>query len=575
MEALLLFPLEEPMIDMIEKMFTIALVPVIVLLCCAPSPLQGEVVARYGDGFLEDNDGYRVLHVKGSQYEMGYQYGKLMAEELCQVVPMVNDYFASFGVPEWLVEIAKRIVSTTYVWFYPPEDIEYLSGIYFGVGEPFIVTFSDLVALNALIDVGGLVGEIFDDITVMNCSSFAAWGSLTEEGKTFQTRNVDLVTGTGLENFVLMTYHKPEGNIPYANIGWCGFIGCASGLSARGIGIGQIWGYTMDHNIGTPWPFKTRRILMESTSAEEAAWVMNDLPFRTYGSNFVFGDGFYGDGRAVETTWHHCAIFRDNDPKEDEALFEDECYAIKIEDAVFRADCAMDPVIRSVQTAANGPDGDPREASSYKLRYKGQADEIQYYRDNTIPIGKEEAQAISQKVAMRGSSLQCVVYGNTDQEFWCANSVIVGNVPHDACDQEYVYYDFYRYLPSVDIETDQYCYGPFDRMTVTLVTNSSARRDLYEDIYIYLDYRGTHFYLPGLDPIRKPYDVNRLFPAGETGEEIVYDEDVSWEIPRGTMHWRVEAFDSESGKLIDLGSREIRVRWLLNRRDATGEGEQR
>ena len=532
-----------------------------ILSCGMGDFAEAEVIARHEDGFLEDNNGYKVLHVKGSQYDMGYQYGVLMKDDLCEIVPMVDEYFASFGVPEWLVDVAKRIVSTTYMWFYPWEDIEYLTGVYLGVGEPFIVTFSDLLSLNALLDVGGLVGEIFDDVGMINCSSFAAWGSLTEDGKTFQTRNVDLVIGTGLEDFVLMTYHKPDGKTPYANAGWCGLIGCASGLSARGIGIGQIWGTTMDHFIGTPWPLKTRHILMESTSAEEAADYMVTEPWRTYGCNFVFGDGFNFQGRAVETTCSLAAGFRDNDPLEDQALYEGECYAIKVQDAVFRADCAMDQDIREVQTCANGPDGDPRESGSYRNRYKGQADRIIAYRDQGIPIGMEETRRISREVAMEGGSLQCVVYANTDREFWCANSAIIGEVACDACDQEYVHYDFCRYLPTVDIETNKAFYGPRDRMKVTLKT-SNMGRDSFEDIYIYLDYKGTHFYLPGLDPIRKPFDVGRFLEADVEEEEVVYDEDITWEIPRGTSHWRVEACDSESGDLIDLGSCGIRVRWL-------------
>ena len=165
-----------------SRVFWIVLAIGMMLFHGAVDSAKAEVVARYGDGFLEDNDGYKVLHVKGDQYDMGYQYGVLMKDDLCEIVPMVDEYFMSFGVPEWLVDIAKHIVSTTYIWFYPWEDLEYLTGVYLGVGEPFIVTFSDLLALNALLDVGGLVGEIFDDIGMINCSSFAAWGSLTEDG---------------------------------------------------------------------------------------------------------------------------------------------------------------------------------------------------------------------------------------------------------------------------------------------------------------------------------------------------------------------------------------------------------
>ena len=42
---------------------------------------RAEVVARCGKGYLELVDGYRVLHVKGTPYEMGYQHGTLLSDD--------------------------------------------------------------------------------------------------------------------------------------------------------------------------------------------------------------------------------------------------------------------------------------------------------------------------------------------------------------------------------------------------------------------------------------------------------------------------------------------------------------
>ena len=524
---------------------------------------KGEVTARYNDAFLEvTEDGRKVLHLKGGYFEMGYQYGVLMSDNLIQSVSGLERYIEGFGVPGWLVNIAKTTLATTFRPFFLEDDLEFIRGIYMGVGKPFKVTMTDLIVLNAAIDIGGLSGEMFGT-TGINCSSFAAWGSLTEEGKMFQTRNVDLGIGTGLEKTALVVYHKPDGQVPYANIGWTGLIGVASGMSANGIGIGQIWGTTLDHFIGTPWCLKTRKILAEAESATEAAEIMRDMPFRTYGNNFVFGDGRNLEARAVETTWHYAAVFEDNDPAEDEALYEGECYAIKIEDAVFRADVAMDQTIRSVQTAANGPDGDPRESSSYRNRYKGQGDRIIDFRDRGVLIGQEEAETISREVAMVGSSLQCVVYANSDLEFWCANSVIVGDEVYDACDQEYFYYDYYSYLPNVDLEANGTWFGPFDRMEITLDTSNTGK-DAYEDIYVYLQHGDQQYYLPDMTEERVPYEMDKFFEAGEVNEEVVFSNLVGWSLPFGWSTWTVEACEPETGRMIDVGCVPVYVRLLAD-----------
>lgn len=542
---------------------TVLLLTAIVLSSLTADPARGEVVAVYDQAFLEEIEGRKILHLKGSNFEMGYQYGVLMGEDLETIALGLSGYLEGFGIPWWLVDIAQYTLVAAYRPFFPPPDMDFLRGIYLGAGRPFKVTMADLIIINAAVDIGGLFGEIFDTKT-MNCSSFAAWGSLTEDGKTYQTRNVDLDTGTGLETQALVVYHKPEDQVPYANIGWTGLIGCASGLSANGIGIGQIWGTTLDHFIGTPWCLKTRHILAEAYSAEEAAETMCVWPFRTYGSNFVFGDGLNFQGRAVETTWHLAAAFRDNDPAEDEALFEGECYAIKVEEAVFRADCAMDPEIRAVQTAANGPDGDPRESSSYRNRYKGQADRIIAYRDEGTPIGKEETETISREVAMEGSSLQCVVYANSDREFWSANSVMEGGEVYDACDQEYFHHDFCSYLPTADLSANGTTFGPNDQMTITM-DSSNRGKDVSHDLYIYLKHGDQKFFLPDLIEKRTLFEEDRFFEADETESEIVFDCTVGWGgLPIGWSTWTVEVVEPGTRRLVDVGCAPVHVRLLAD-----------
>jgi isopenicillin-N N-acyltransferase-like protein len=51
-------------------------------LLLAISTARAEVVARCGQGYLETIDGYRVLHLKGTPYEMGYQQGKLLNDDI-------------------------------------------------------------------------------------------------------------------------------------------------------------------------------------------------------------------------------------------------------------------------------------------------------------------------------------------------------------------------------------------------------------------------------------------------------------------------------------------------------------
>src|SRR5262245_60531369 len=53
----------------------------VTLLLFISGSARADVVARCGQGYLETIDGYRVLHLKGTPYELGYQQGKLLADD--------------------------------------------------------------------------------------------------------------------------------------------------------------------------------------------------------------------------------------------------------------------------------------------------------------------------------------------------------------------------------------------------------------------------------------------------------------------------------------------------------------
>ena len=67
---------------MARNVLRITAIWVVALAAIAPAQAQTKTLARCGAGFLEEIDGYRVLHVKGEPYEMGYQQGALLREDI-------------------------------------------------------------------------------------------------------------------------------------------------------------------------------------------------------------------------------------------------------------------------------------------------------------------------------------------------------------------------------------------------------------------------------------------------------------------------------------------------------------
>ncbi len=452
----------------------------VALLMLMASNSRAEVVATFGEGWAEVNDGLKTLHLKGSEHEMGRQYGYFVGDEIDHTLEVLREVAIKQEpkvrlLPKWAFRGIGRALGWAWWWTFPANIKDHLNGVIEGSKlreKPVELSKADLGFMNGIIDSAGVLRASADSIESqtpparieaavrnkfleimglgalrVNCDTFAAWGSRTVDGKTFQTRNVDVPTGQGLETHPLVIIYKPEGRIPFVTAAFSGMVGVFTGMNAEGVAMGQVWAFSRHVGLIQPWQLMVREVMMSARTGREARDSMLAYKKLSYGSNFVFAgagpdDGFSLEGNAREMDW-----FGANDPRESELKFNGESVNIPLTEAVFRADAAFSPRIRYAQNGANGPYGDPREANSYKKRYKGQSDMILDFESRGIKIGKEEAEKISRDTAMRGGSLQTAVYANTDREMWVAYSKIHedGSVTQ-AYDREYQHVPFSKYL---------------------------------------------------------------------------------------------------------------------------------
>lgn len=412
--------------------------------------------------------------------------------------PLVNFWRSAFHI--WILDAASgrdalsalAVGSLAFRPYFDADALEEIRGIVDGMRLRNPSTFiqeQDLVFMNALIDLGASV-----DLDVFQCSGLAVWGSISKDGKVYQTRNVDLMVGSGLEHHTLVVMAKPDNGVPYLNPGWAGMIGCASGLNARGIGVSQVWAFSIDKGFGRPWVLATRELLATGSSVDDAIRIFSSHR-RTYGSNFVFADrgdtrGGVPRGIAIESSQRDLRIFESNDPREDLALWNGQPYAIKIPEAVFRGDCYLDPTMRARQTGSNGPTGDPRTAGAYRNRYEGQAVGIMNYVNAGQKIGADECIQITKDVAMRRNSLQCAVYANTDLEVWIANARIgQGGTLYDAFTEPYLHYSLDDYAPVAQAVPDRTTFARGELVRVAVPIQTLGRGHAL-DVHVALDVAG-------------------------------------------------------------------------------------
>ncbi|MFN7684296.1 MAG: hypothetical protein ACK5QT_02670 [Oligoflexia bacterium] len=446
----------------------------------ASVPGRAEVLGTFGEGWVEINGDLKTLHLKGSEKEMGRQYGFLVGDEILDTLnalreSAIKEEPKTRYLPSWAFRGLRRVIGWVW-WFTFPKNIkEHIDGIIEGARlrpDRVKLTRGDLAFFNSIIELAALFNASADSIESqvppaqrllqvlglgsirVNCDSFAAWGSRTVDGKTFQTRNVDIPTGLGLEKHPLVIIYKPTGKIPFATAAVSGVVGMFTGLNAHGVGMGQIWAFSTKIGVTQPWHLQMREVMMHSRTASEARDRMLKYKKLAYGSNFVLAGAGPNDGYVIEGNSERMEWFSSNDPRESELKYNGQSVNIPLSEVVFRGDVSFAPSIRRHQTAANGPGGDPRQAVSYKKRYQGQSDLILEYEAQGIKIGKEQAERISRDTAMRSGSFQVAVYGNTDLEMWVAYSRINddGTVTQ-AYEREYQHVPFFRYLLDRQPET--------------------------------------------------------------------------------------------------------------------------
>ncbi len=509
------------------------------------------VVARAGEGFLELNQGKLFAHVKGTPYEMGEQYGELLGRRIELLVAEMPRFIQTQNFPGYLFPAVADTTAIIFRDYFPSDVKDYIRGIVAGNrrrNPASFVTEGDIIFLTSVVDLGGITNGI------ITCSSVAVWGDLAKDGKMFQTRCVDLFTGSGIEDHAVVVVEKRDGKVPWANAGWTGMLGGASGMSAHGIGIGQVWAFSNDKAFGRPWGLTTRRLLENAIGADEAfAYFQADR--RTYGSNFVFGDK--GDGRggqprafALESSANYLESFVDDDPREDLAVWNGpngpEPYGIRIPFAVFRGDVCLDPGMRSRSTGGHGPSGDPRTAGSYQNRYKGQSDRVLAYQAAGVKIGAQELIDLTKGVAMGGGSLQCTVYANSDLELYVADSRRTPNGNIDAKDEPYVHYDFDYYLPTIEVRLDRAAYLAGETQGVTIDSSTlGSDRDLWLTIEIEGPGGATLSHSQTQGPT--PLAFRKGAPATET-----FALDLPTGIPAGSYRVVAQLFERGTADLVDI-----------------------
>ncbi|MGN6546611.1 MAG: C45 family autoproteolytic acyltransferase/hydrolase [Aureliella sp.] len=233
------------------------------------------VAERVEHGELRWIDGQRVVLLHGTPEEIGTAHGQLLQEETTRCIDSVLYLFGT----------VQTVASGR--WF--REDLEAA----YARLAPHIPE-RHLVETRAMARSLELDVELVEAINVFpelfHCSGFALFGKATKDGKLYHGRVLDYMTAIGLQDSATTFIVSVDGYIPFANVGYAGFIGSVSGMNAEKISLGEMGGEGKGKWDGVPMATLMRRALEECRSLAEVKQLWQESP-RTCEYYYVFADG--------------------------------------------------------------------------------------------------------------------------------------------------------------------------------------------------------------------------------------------------------------------------------------------
>ncbi len=239
------------------------------------------------NAFLKEENGVKILYTNGTYYEMGYQHGFFLKEEIKKSVWIfLNYYYYRFGVS---YDIGLRIWNKTSK-FFPDYIIEEMRGVADGSGMSF-----EAIAVAQTMRMK------------YHCSIISATGTATSDGKLYFARSLDWssaikdpITGEFLNNHVLFVRDPSEG---YSSMfaGYSGFVATYGGINEKGISIAAAGAYSSDETFnGLAARYRMRKVLDHASTVKEAVDIISKN--KTNGINFIISDSKENKSLIVEQT---------------------------------------------------------------------------------------------------------------------------------------------------------------------------------------------------------------------------------------------------------------------------------
>lgn len=177
-----------------------------------------------GGTFLIKEEGLTVLMLKGNPSELGRQHGASLKEEIHLIRSKFSKYLSGLKrgvngkILYWILILLARRMN-----HYLSESIR---AEIVAVAKGAKVPYRFILLLNVLDDL----------LSTLACSSFAVIGKKAKDGLTICGRNLDYAIFTDIMPRLNTVFvYEPKQGYCFISVAWPGYIGCVTGINAKGL----------------------------------------------------------------------------------------------------------------------------------------------------------------------------------------------------------------------------------------------------------------------------------------------------------------------------------------------------
>lgn len=261
--------------------------------------------------FKKSESGLYELYIEGSAYERGVVNG-MLTRELVQYQEQVFTQQIHQMVPsDFYLSVLKHGIGFFNRKIDQHVPAEYLQEIY-GVSQAASPEFNDIApAYQRMLNYHAAhdIGHALQNMSLVGCTSFATWGSDSEDGSLIIGRNFDFYVGDDFARDKIVAFYNPEKGHRFMMITFGGMTGVLSGMNTEGLTV-TINAAKSDvpSSAAMPVSLVAREILQYASTISEA-YAIAEKRQMFVAESFLIGSAKDGKAAIIEKTPDAIDIF--------------------------------------------------------------------------------------------------------------------------------------------------------------------------------------------------------------------------------------------------------------------------